>query len=627
MYRSLVPLHEIAIWPVKTTTPTGQVPQYSLLEIAETIMKLYAPEAAPQTKAIDQRCREAAFGYKMSDQLVEEKHLLAYLELVENNYLGQECLPEQNDKLAKELYKKLPKNTGMAKLFTEHTIKEIGGGLDTVEKASLRIKGLLSLVRQSIRIATSYGPDNYDYRIDSRDKEITNSSSSSSSYAVATTPPASETTRSDKRLPVDIYSHQPYVERCECCGNYGHSTTRCRWATHALVNNSAKSWKNSHVATIWAKVGSDSFKPNKTIPGYDIIKKNDYLTLNNEYNRHQSLNNPPNKRQKVSANYKGSNPKPFDQLYNSQTSSSNSNPSANTQRSKSIPKMICSIINDTTNSEYLNVTVTKCKQITTQGLRTAQPTIRSPGTNPPRGITEVEAQQGLEKIVETKALLDTGSLPGNFLSMDLLHKIDGSDSLYKTDQPMRVCSGLDNHCIDSLDVVDVLVSFKVKNKKMTIPLTCRISTSGNIDLIIGRTSIKQHKLVSLLPKYIFKEDGEYNERDNNPYRQTNCPTAPYGCDIVAKVATLANGPHNGLNSILVGSGHHSRNTPTHRVHFDDIPLIGTAEVASPLDPIDTPSKTWGTVATILKQNEQLSEVDLIVSDEIDSDIKDTFGPF
>ena len=48
---------------------------------------------------------------------------------------------------------------GMAKLFTELTVKEIGGGLDTVEKASLRIKGLLALVRQSIRIATSYGPD------------------------------------------------------------------------------------------------------------------------------------------------------------------------------------------------------------------------------------------------------------------------------------------------------------------------------------------------------------------------------------------------------------------------------------------------------------------------------------
>ena len=99
-YRSLVPLHEIAIWPKKSTTPMGVTPEYSLLEIAEIIMKLYAPEAAPQTKAIDQRCREAPFAYNMGHQLLEETHLLAYIDLVENHYLGQECSPEQSDKLA-----------------------------------------------------------------------------------------------------------------------------------------------------------------------------------------------------------------------------------------------------------------------------------------------------------------------------------------------------------------------------------------------------------------------------------------------------------------------------------------------------------------------------------------------
>jgi Reverse transcriptase (RNA-dependent DNA polymerase)/RNase H-like domain found in reverse transcriptase len=51
------------------------------------------------------------------------------------------------------------------------------------------------------------------------------------------------------------------------------------------------------------------------------------------------------------------------------------------------------------------------------------------------------------------------------------------------------------------------------------------------------------------------------------------------------------------------------------------------EVASPLALNDAPSQTWGPIATILKQKEQLSEVELIVSDEIDSDKKDTFGPF
>ena len=135
-----------------------------------------------------------------------------------------------------------------------------------------------------------------------------------------------------------------------------------------------------------------------------------------------------------------------------------------------------------------------------------------PGTSPMIGTTEEEALRGREIIIiETKALLDTGRLPGNFISIGLLQKIDGSDSTYKTDHPMRVCSGIGNNCIDSLDIVDVLVSFTVKNKKVSIPLTCRISNSGNIDLIIGRGSIKQHKLVSLLPQFFFNEDVENNE--------------------------------------------------------------------------------------------------------------------
>ena len=117
-----------------------------------------------------------------------------------------------------------------------------------------------------------------------------------------------------------------------------------------------------------------------------------------------------------------------------------------------MPMMICSIINDNKNSEYLNVTVIKCKQITTQGLQPAQPTILCPGTSPRKGTTEKKAQQGREIIIETKALLDTGSLPGNSISIGLLQKINGSDSLFKTDQPMRVCSGLGNHCIVHWDL-------------------------------------------------------------------------------------------------------------------------------------------------------------------------------
>lgn len=80
--------------------------------------------------------------------------------------LGQDMLPAQSDKLAKELFKKLPKNTGMAKLFTGMTTLEIAAGLDAIDQACNKVKALLSLVSQAIRIANSYGPDGDNYRIE-----------------------------------------------------------------------------------------------------------------------------------------------------------------------------------------------------------------------------------------------------------------------------------------------------------------------------------------------------------------------------------------------------------------------------------------------------------------------------
>ena len=116
---------------------------------------------------------------ELKDQSIEEVHLMAYLMLVKHNYLGSALTPAQDDVLARILYKMLPQNSGMLKQFTEQITSEVGKGLDTVLNAVYRIKSVLAMVRQAIRIATSYGPDSFVYRIDSRDKEITNSSHSS----------------------------------------------------------------------------------------------------------------------------------------------------------------------------------------------------------------------------------------------------------------------------------------------------------------------------------------------------------------------------------------------------------------------------------------------------------------
>ena len=328
-----------------------------------------------------------------------------------------------------------------------------------------------------------------------------------------------------------------------------------------------------------------------------------------------------------SSTFTGIEPRNFENY----TSSSTQAPVNGTQqRSKFLPRIVTSTITDDDRSEFLIVTVSLNEQLPTT-LNTDLCQVDCPSINPSLsstvGVREAKAPIRAKTTTRAKALLDTGCLPGNFISLSLLRKLNGSDSVRRTDYPIRVCSGLDNHCIDSLDVVDILISFEAKNKNHLIPLTCRISQRGAIDLIIGRETIKKYNLVSILPNFFFDEILAEYVRDITPCRHANEAIAPHGCDIDAKAAALANGPYNGLSPLTVGSDYHGRSSSTKRVHFDDTPLIDEVVVATLPVPSDTPAQTWGPIATVLRQTEQLSEVDIVGADEIDNDKKDTFGPF
>jgi hypothetical protein len=181
-------------------------------------------------------------------------------------------------------------------------------------------------VRQAIRIASSYGPvpEEYVFRIESKDKEIpssppthhNNQNRSSNDTTNAQNDKCSA--NDDKRSANDVAATTPvFVIYRECCGGWGHEKPFRKWAKHAMANNSEKSFKNSHAGTgIWRLVGADKFM-------YEIVKKDDWKLLDNDYNARRA-NNPPNKTQKTSVNHKGSNPKAYEQLYGKNTATNSS---------------------------------------------------------------------------------------------------------------------------------------------------------------------------------------------------------------------------------------------------------------------------------------------------------------
>jgi hypothetical protein len=119
---------------------------------------------------------------------------------------------------------------------------ELDGGLDTVEKAVLRVKKLLAVVRQAIRLASSYGPGEYVFRIENKDKEIPSSppthhnNQNRSSNDTSNAQNDKRSANDDKRTANDVTAATPaFVTCCECCGGWGQDKPFCKWAKHAML--------------------------------------------------------------------------------------------------------------------------------------------------------------------------------------------------------------------------------------------------------------------------------------------------------------------------------------------------------------------------------------------------------
>ena len=81
-------------------------------------------------------------------------------------------------------------------------------------------------------------------------------------------------------------------------------------------------------------------------------------------------------------------------------------------------------------SDFLTVTVSLKSQTSRQPAEAAN-------------RTEVEAGEEAKSV---QALLDTGSLAGNFISQALVTELNAEKYVYRSKHSFSVCSGLDNVC-------------------------------------------------------------------------------------------------------------------------------------------------------------------------------------
>ena len=87
--------------------------------------------------------------------------------------------------------------------------------------------------------------------------------------------------------------------------------------------------------------------------------------------------------------------------------------------------------------------------------------------------------------MDALAQIDTGCEVGDVINRRVLEGLRGEHHLRDSDSTMWICSGLDNKCIESKSVLDIVVSFKKDSLKDIFSLPVRIAEDSVIDLIIG----------------------------------------------------------------------------------------------------------------------------------------------
>jgi hypothetical protein len=458
--------------------------------------------------------------YNLAKESVEDETFIR-MELALQRYFethAQENSTTLNE-LALIIERKLPKNSQLQADYMSKKLQELGNSTeDTPFLVIQRIKKCLGHVRNLKKSIDRYGLYDLEYNAE----------------AAINTP----TPQSDR---VKLVAPSTKQERggkiaCHTCGIVGHSTDTCFFRNHQDVNHSLAPWHDSAIGERWRAFGYATFKAGVTLPGKEahtaVQSEGSVDSMGHAPQVHfetseQPIRNPRTSQYNKKREYPdrrfqgGSGPAPryqsqyiptmygppggyppyggqFPPQYqyppqyppyqgqgenNTPFTGPYGAPGKNQKGSHSGEYGTCSttlatITTLTPDDDYLPIRVFLIQQMPRK---------------PAEARNHIVATKAPDDSVTGKALIDTGSLGGDFLSGDMISRLHGEKFVYRTSTATVVCSGLDNACYPTTEMIDVGIEFSTDEKiKKIIYLKCRIFHLSKIDLIIGRPSIKKY---------------------------------------------------------------------------------------------------------------------------------------
>jgi hypothetical protein len=266
------------------------------------------------------------------------------------------------------------------------------------------------------------------------------------------------------------------------------------------------------------------------------------------------------------------------------------------------------------------------------------------------------AEASADSRIKIAALLDSGSLAGDFISSDTLLSLGVDTNSFSVDRlRLPICSGVDNVCSSisvvtySLIVSLVLPNYNLPNFKTSEFSFCaefRVLPDTPFDIIIGKQTIQTFNLPLVLPHLFFNDDSVKDiQRATYPLlprsmllqgsvsgEKDNSGQAPHVAQPCAGCSERLCGCHTGsdlqpaLRLTQTGDVRVEAVSGTHTVRTAGEQL-DSDEGCYPL-PLLAPAQTHGKLITsLVKETQDLFAASIVTDDEIDYEKTDSFAPF
>ena len=661
-------------------TPEGQ----TLLAVAEMICDLFGrPTRTETTVEITDFIYDFNFGFKLEDRSYEETSVQNFRKLLKDHFGAiQEIEPGLQHSICKLLYKKFPKHSEISDYLKVQTAQEVGTGQDTVEKCLDRMSSSIQHMRRMVTNAMKWaGTRGLQYMFfsgstkqgqnvhSSTNTHISDSTARGCRHAIGVYAAYRQSTTEYRMTPgpskpatyADLYNRSKpqgtSKPTCATCGRVGHPREACRYFMNDMCNNTHESWEDSAVGMAFKREGYPHFRPHVKLQNYRMstdergVMPVGWRYPTEEDNIGQDL---PGKYQKTThhghAPSKG--PYKYDRATHDKSKDLKKKP-----RCETPSRYIIASMTPVHTNEYIPVSISLTQTMREddgcpKNRKGVAPTPRERVSyQEPRSrrkLDQLSTGSGRNRVTESKtgkivratALLDTGSLAGDFINAKVLQELGGAHHLRSSDTPILVCSGLDNTCISSNVILDVDVTFIIQKMPHTIQLCVRISDNSPVDLIIGRDTIRKNNLVHAFPDLFFGAEEQKKgytpvlkrklstctHVPNSGNCKNKCITEPTEHNSVAEPITLPDTTTLEQRP-MTQLARAPQPSATRSTLINDTPLDARADLITPPTSGTVPTQTRRPVTALLRETEQLLEKDDFGDEGINYNTKDMFAPF